>query len=206
MGGFFSPRDAAGELRTSLRSHMHWHTAAYGTQYIRLKHHWGFDVCEQIVKDGLVLDAFVVERMHLQVKGIADHVRNTSVFEKSVMAGVLNVQMQRAREANSVQWLRGSLQRWQSAWLAPHMCCSGLLVSVGDIIFRGTVAGQILACAVEDDTAYVLVEELVKTSTISTHSDSWTCMGGRAVWRAAHLEQTLAWYVRLDGHTVIIRM
>jgi len=55
--GVVSPRDSAEELRTSLRPHTQWHIATYGTQHIRPKHHWGFDACEQIVKDGLVLDA-----------------------------------------------------------------------------------------------------------------------------------------------------
>ena len=41
----------------------------------------------------MVLDAFVIERVHLRVKAAADNIRNTRTFELSTLAGVLNNQI-----------------------------------------------------------------------------------------------------------------
>ena len=76
-----SPQRAAADLQTLTARFMELHKAAYGVRFIKPKHHWQMDVPPQIVRDGVVLDAFVVERGHLAVKAIAEHVRNTTTFE-----------------------------------------------------------------------------------------------------------------------------
>ena len=47
------------------------------------------DTPAQFLKDSVVLDAFVIERTHLAVKAIAEHVDNTRAFERSVLCGML---------------------------------------------------------------------------------------------------------------------
>ena len=42
--------------------------AAYGEGWMKPKHHWQMDVPRHTQRDGLVLDAFVIERTHLAVK------------------------------------------------------------------------------------------------------------------------------------------
>ena len=120
-----APADAAKQLRIATAKHLRLHLAAYGPSGVRPKHHWMLDIADQICRDGLLLDCFVIERKHLHVKAVAEHVRNTSVFERSVLAGVTNVQLQRAKEASEV-CLRGRQTQWGAALLAPHMACLGL--------------------------------------------------------------------------------
>jgi hypothetical protein len=66
------------------------HKEAYGTELFKPKHHWQLDVPEQIGRDGLVLDAFVVERMHLVVKSVAI-VRGTCIALAKGAEGMLLV-------------------------------------------------------------------------------------------------------------------
>lgn len=83
--GIDAPAVAVPALRTALSRHLELHKAAYGDQYIRPKHHWMLDVPDQVIKDGMVLDAFVLERHHSLVKAVADHIDNTVNFERKVL-------------------------------------------------------------------------------------------------------------------------
>ena len=97
MDGFLAAKrgllpiaDAAVELQRVLVSHFRIHKAAHGTNLVRPKHHWLLDCPPQVARDGCVLDTFVVERIHLQCRRIAEHTKNTSRFERSVLAGITN--------------------------------------------------------------------------------------------------------------------
>ena len=82
--------------------------AAYGNALIKPKNHWQMDMPDQIAQDGCVLDAFLIERTHLKVKVIAENIRNTTCFEKSVLSGVLNCDFRRITEATDIAGLRGA--------------------------------------------------------------------------------------------------
>ena len=58
--------------------------AVYGDSLLKPKHHWQLDVGRQFRRDGVVLDAFVIQRSHLAVKRVADYVENTRTFEVSL--------------------------------------------------------------------------------------------------------------------------
>jgi len=69
---------------------MRLHIAAYGDETLKPKHHWMFDIAEQMEWLPCVVDAFIIERIHLRIKRNAEKVHELGVFEKSVMAGVVN--------------------------------------------------------------------------------------------------------------------
>jgi hypothetical protein len=71
-----SVRAVVGKLTTAIQQHLRAHKAAYGEGRIKPKHHWLWDVALQLLRDGLVLDAFVVERNHLSIKAFAQHCQN----------------------------------------------------------------------------------------------------------------------------------
>ena len=125
--GIAAPAETAAQLRVATAKHLRLHLEAHGSSGVRPKHHWVLDIPDQILQDGLLLDSFVIERKHLHVKAIAEHVKNTHVFERSVLAGVTNVHMQRARECTDAA-LRGRRKQWGAAVLAPHMAFLGLQV------------------------------------------------------------------------------
>ena len=57
-------------MKAAVSDHMRKHLAAYGDANIKPKHHWMFDVAEQLATHPCVLDAFITERLHLRVKAI----------------------------------------------------------------------------------------------------------------------------------------
>ena len=76
------------ELQGAMALHLRTHLAVYGDGYIRPKHHWLMDTPPQFLRDAVVLDAFVIERTHLAVKVLAEHIKNTRTFERSVLSGI----------------------------------------------------------------------------------------------------------------------
>jgi hypothetical protein len=185
------------------------HQLAYGTQYIKPKHHWMMDVAAQLVRDECVLDAFIIERTHLVVKGIADNVRNTRCFEQSVLSGVTTLAFESAAGAVAGDFLvgqRAPLPGFPGVQVADKMSIFNIDVSVDDIIFRGEAAGVVVACALENGCLLVVVDLLVKIAIRSSHTVVFSLAGQHAVWSAAEVGHCLAWYCQPDGSFVVIRM
>ena len=72
-------------LRRGLQDHMRKHKQCYGRSGLLPKHHWMFDVIEQLAQDGFLADCFIVERLHLRVKCHAELTKNTTDYERSVL-------------------------------------------------------------------------------------------------------------------------
>ena len=66
------------------------HTEAYAKEHVKPKHHFLMHVGKQWREDEFVLDCFVHERKHQAIKACADHVKNTQVFERTVLAAAVN--------------------------------------------------------------------------------------------------------------------
>ena len=77
-------------LKRAISTHMQLYIAAYGDEELKPKHHWMYDIAEQMESLLCVVDAFIIERIHLRIKRNAEKVHELRVFEKSVMAGVVN--------------------------------------------------------------------------------------------------------------------
>eukprot|EP00959_Pyramimonas_sp_CCMP1952_P411805 8629540-Pyramimonas_sp.AAC.1 len=65
---------AAASLRGVLRRHAETFKAAYGGGKVLPKHHACFHIPDQFLADRCVVDMFVVERLNLRRKGVAEHV------------------------------------------------------------------------------------------------------------------------------------
>ena len=74
------------------------------------------------------MDAFIVERGHLLVKNIAEHCQNTSCYEATVMAGVINQLFKNASVARLDSGLRGAISDWHHVKVAAQMTVLGLQV------------------------------------------------------------------------------
>ena len=129
------PRELAAPLMQACREHLRLHKAAYGTEFLKPKHHWLLDIPAQFFRDDIVLDAFVIERLHLAVKGVAENIKNTTAFEMSVLSGLLNVQFRKAANAmdgsadgSPLQCLSGNLRRIGHVDVAAHMSFLSLQV------------------------------------------------------------------------------
>jgi len=89
----------ATDLRAALARHIECHLLAFGNSHVKPKMCWLWDIAEHLARDPFVLDCWIVERLHLKRKQVASSVLNTRVFERSVLAGCLNIQHHRLQEA-----------------------------------------------------------------------------------------------------------
>ena len=82
---------AADRLNGQLTKWLDLHTAAYGEDRVKPKFHWMFDVAEHMSRDDILMDQFIVERLHLLVKHHAERCDNpTKRYERAVLSGVLH--------------------------------------------------------------------------------------------------------------------
>lgn len=202
--GFSSAQHDAVHLRAAIEHMLRSHVSAYGTDNLIPKHHWMLDVPEQIERDNLVLDCFIIERMHLLVKGVANHVRNTVCFERSVLASVLNLQHRRATDVYERYGLRGKATPWQGGFASHSLTLAGLDVNSGDVVFNEIQAGQVEACILQGRTLAVIVSLLTAVELVSSHSGRYRSSGERTMWPAAVLRPSRAWYSEDTGLTVVI--
>jgi hypothetical protein len=185
------------------------HQIAYGSVYIKPKHHWMMDIPAQLVRDQCVLDAFIIERTHLVVKGIADHIDNTRCFEQSLLSGVTTQAFEYAAVAEAGDCLVGRcapLPGFPGVCVADKLSVLNIEVSVDDIIVRGADAGVVVACALEGGRLLVVVDVLVQTGIRSSHTAVFQSAGQQDVWSASDVGHCLAWYNQPDGSFVVIRM
>ena len=196
--------EGAAALERAVAKHMTLHRLAYGDIHLKPKHHWMMHIGQQLQRDSCIVDAFVVERCHLLVKSIAEHVRNTSNFEASVMSGVVNQLFNKAKGAKIGCGLRGPVGQWNGFKVSARMSVFCLRIDLGDIVFFSEIAGRVLACAEEGDDLCVIVEELQFVSIVSAHSSDWQACGRNAVWAADQVEQSLAWRTA-GGITTVLR-
>ena len=124
-------------LRDALTDHLVKHKNVYGESSLKPKHHFMFDVADQWEHQPEVVDAFVVERLHLRVKTVAELVRNTSTFERSCLASLIN---SHCRLLQTEKFGDGLVGRQVAlvgtpASVADCMQIQGMQLSVGDSVF-----------------------------------------------------------------------
>ena len=76
-------------LQPAVADFLRKHIEVYGVRCVRPKHHWMFDVSITALRNGTSLDMWILERLHLRVKPEGELMRNTSAFERGVLAMVL---------------------------------------------------------------------------------------------------------------------
>ncbi len=200
-------REAAVRLRASAERHMANHLAAYGTEHVTPKFHWQFDIAYQMERDAdfeFLPDEFIIERIHLRVKPIAEAHDNTRVYERGVLAGVIASQRRDLQSLEFGDTLRGKLWRMPNAprvVLSKYLCVNSCMVAAQDIVTNGHSFGVVVACVYEDGLM-VVVEELEAVAKVSTYG--WRCRNtfNRRVWAAEIITTTVAW--KQDGDSLIV--
>jgi hypothetical protein len=215
------------QLQAAQCDYLRLHVAAHGTSNVRPKHHWALHVGQQIRRDSCVLDTFIVERLHLRTKRVAEFVSNTTAFEASTLAGVLNVQMQAVSEMTSLSGLVGRTAP-VSVDGVPATCADALeheswSLRCKDLVARDGFVGKVIACLATGQPAssstsssssssspsfsaspanalLVVVEVYSFLSKVSTHATKFRRDAKRtALWKVSELEQVVAWYYEEDS-------
>ena len=201
--------DAPQLMRVAVTDFMSKHSHAYGREYVRPKHHWLFDIADQWEGTSLIVDCFIIERLHLRMKAVADKITNTNQYERTVTASIMNAQLRRLEEAVINDGLQGrtAMVRLDGVPLvvSDTVSLGGIHISVNDLVLKDAHAGFVIACAREGSDLFAVVKKLVFARQVSDHSSEWRLTPGVAVWRVADLHLPLAW--KGDGDSwLVIRM
>ena len=199
---------ATAQLEVAVCNHLRLHLEAYGDAHVRPKHHWMVDVPAQIRSDGMVVDAFVVERIHLRVKSIAEKITNTVSFERSVLSGVLSTHMQVLEEREVGDCLLGRsapLPGFLGARVADRMQVFGVEFWVGDVVLYGDSVAKVEACVRQCDELFACVRPFAKVADIASHAASYEPLADTVVWEASVLVHSLAWRAKSDGSMLVVR-
>ena len=131
-------QQASSTLRAALADQLTKHVAAYTDSHVKPKHHYMFDVADQWERQGEVVDAFVVERLHLRVKAVAEPIRNTSSFERSCLASLINTHCRVLHEEHFGNGLvgRSAPLVGTPADVADCMRVHDMQLTVGDLVFH----------------------------------------------------------------------
>jgi hypothetical protein len=192
---------AAVNLATQLEEHGRLHVLAYGTQLLKPKHHWMLHIPQQLRRDRMVIDSFVLERLHLRIKRVAQNILNTSNYEQSVLTALLHV------HARTPVLDQGLLQS------APYPGQPQILVGNGivnggqkvyaeDVVFSDHQCGQVACCFEELGRFYVLVEKMELVRNVVAHAALWKPSLQRALWRASAIQIATAW--KREGTNVLV--
>ena len=185
-----SPRGNAGALRKLLEDFMTSHVACYGESHLKPKHAWQWALIWHWLRDDMVFDAFVVERLHLQIKAIAERIDDTTRGERSVLSGVVMEQMAELKKFHSPCCLLGRTFRcddFPNAVFANKMAVWGSTYAVGCVIFHQGIAGMLLACALDDGELVAVIEKFTFVVQLSPNGAQWTRSDTVAMVRAADL-------------------
>ena len=184
LGGkrYFDTRECSEALLRAIRTHMSLHEAAYGLKSILPKHHWLIDCAQQMAELGVVLDQFVIERIHLLVKSIVENICNTTYYEASAMSGVCCAMWRNAAIPMSTAVLSIQVVEEQGCRFGKHINSGGKQVHASDVVIRGNVAGRIVICCHVDDKFLVIVDTMTCLTKVSHYAERWQLDGGRETW------------------------
>ena len=210
----------------AISRHMQLHKAAYGTDHIKPKHHWLFDVIEKLLRDLAALteaedclerwkellvlvDCFLVERFHLTTKQPMNNTCDTRRYERSVLAGTLNKQVLALKTCPMLAkggllgtaWRR--LEGFPHARVSNHMQLLGKHVSRGDFCMLGNAAMMVVACIEDQGELYVAGDECRYLERISEHAATYKLLGVTRVWRMELIKLVAAWKVAGDFVEII---
>ena len=170
--------------------------ALHGAGSVTPKFHWCFDIAEQLRSADYLMDAFVIERLHLRARDVADRLQNTTAYEATLCAGLVNKQINSSAaltglEGNSCQMPRSDMS---SVRIADSLYSHGRRFAVDDFVQRGGEVGIVLACA-EEHGVFALVVA-VATQVAPTSRLGRRCTFGkteRRFWYPADTHSVAAW-------------
>ena len=201
------PSAAASQpLGRSVRSQMEKFIAAIGEAGVTPKMHWCFDLAEQLRDSDFMMDAFIIERLHLRARAIADHVHCTTRMESSVCAGLVNVQ---ANAVTAVGGLEGAEspyphQDLQHVSVSDRMRAAGKHFASGDLVENSGHIARVVACARQDDELTLIVDVCFGSRAVGKYGRVCTFEPTmRAVWGAVDTHPVAAWQHTEDDGTVL---
>ena len=201
--------EAARQLRESLTRLFTAHKAAYGSENLLPKHHWMFDVAEQLEQQSMVYDNFIIERLHLRCKAYANLSDHMVGWEASILRRLCDNQSQ--PDSSLKVGLQGKVIR-DVPGVLPGTLVAGCLenglgaqIAIGDIVFYDSTAqaGRVKACVLQSGILQIVVEVFSRVKKLSEESGAYRSMGVRHVWGADRAFCATAWYAQ-EEHLIVL--
>ena len=197
-------------LEAALDKAMALQMRVHGDASFKPKHHRMQHIADQIRRFKFVIDAFIIERLHLVVKDVLAKVHNPIIFERSLLRGAYNKQLLALQSRSDFNGLAGPtapLQGYPGSLAAKNMNFCGMAISVGDVVFRGEVAGEVTVCASEGHRIFAIVQVWREVGVVTAYmgkvySRRWQRMDVQEAWPAEELELAVASYT--EGDDIVI--
>jgi len=166
------------QLAAAMEKHAVAFAEAYPSAEVKPKNHYALHVPAQSAQNAILLDAFVGERKHGGIKRVAEHIRNTTAFERSVITNAVCRQIEwLADPTNLCDGLtspRKCPELGHNCSIANAMVWNGTRVVVGDCMFRHGHVFIINACADLAPGLALLVDRYEKVAQVTTCASRWT--------------------------------
>ena len=188
--GVLSTMEAQPRLHSAVDQWRAAHVAAYGTDHIKPKGHWLSDVADQIADCELVIDAFIIERLHLRVKRVAENNKELGPFEDNTLAGVIHRHFEDPKRPIG-DCLVGSVSFSEGLLVADHLEIGGVRLARGDVVRCNGKLGIIQVCVEDDGVLGCIVKTFDFLRQLSTWGSSWRASDEVLVWPASHVEQAI---------------
>ncbi len=195
------------QLEATLDRAMELQMHVFGPASFRPKHHRMQHIANQIRDFGVVIDAFIIERLHLVLKDVLKNVHNPHIFETSLLRNCMARQIKALNDHAAVYGLVGKtapLDACPGATAAQDMRFCGMRLASGDVVLRAGVAGEITLCATEGDRCFVIVNVWSEAGVVTAYSRRWQKTDSHQAWPAEDVEPCLAWYTEEGGSIIAL--
>ena len=189
------------------------HVRAYGDTFVKPKHHYLLHCSTQYEEDGRWLDCFVHERKHQVIKTQASDIKNTQIFERSVLMPACN-SMLHLMEGMRSSGLIGSSARVPElettfagpVFVASRMTFAWMQFSKGDLLLASRSAVTVLGCISFNGGFGLLVEPLCLLDEPSSTTSVWHRSGDMQATALDHhaFRHAKAWFTKADGSLVVL--
>ena len=119
-----------------------------------------FDVAEMFRDSPILVDAFIIERLHLRAKRNAELITRLDGYEKATMAGIINDQFVDGAKPLCDR-LDSKSVKYDGVMVADRVVVSGMRLATGDIVARGDQCGEIGLCLDDEGMLMVIAKELM---------------------------------------------
>lgn len=203
------------QLQQMQRRHLDCFIVAWGENAVLPKHHYSLHLPHAIRRDGILLDAFALERKHRNAKRIASSIDNSVHFERSLHSRVLNEQLQseaqifrdhlHAQNTHAFErsLLADSLAKSLSVravTVASAMTLNFDTFCVDDVVVTNRVALHVLACLqIQDDKRLAVLAHPYRFISETASGQQWEPSHTKSVFFASKAQYTRPAYWTFDA-------
>ena len=195
--------EIAGRLAEANENHQKAFMAAYGSKWCRPKHHFRMHVPQQVVRNGVWLDCWTLERNNRFFKACALHCFRLQSFESAVLVRAVRAQCRYMADAlEPGVKLLGSTTQVGPLTFAKQARYGPQVFGHGDVVM--SCAREKFAVVEMCSTDMLVVRPLVAMDVTATYARCELKAGNCEAWSCSRTEVATCWRLAADGSFVIL--